>query len=195
MKKKFFRNEYIFTLLLIFLVSPLHADFTIRRFGDYAQILNPMLAGAFSLHEKGLIHYGIIFTQCNLPTWVMHTKGRHLKWSLSARPRKKTEGIRERKNYTGMPSGHTAAAWMGAAYMRRFSKDYQWVAWPLYLSAALTGYSRVHSRCHTKLQVFASIALVEGLNFLNANMSWSKNYEATEFSLCGDGMFRLSLKF
>lgn len=172
------------------------ARLTSRNFGDHAQIINPLIVSGFSLHEKGLGHFGCIFLQSNLPTWLMHYKGSKLKWSLSKRPQKRcASGIKEHKNYTGMPSGHTVAAWSGASYMRHFSKDYKWASIPLYLSAGITAYSRVHSKCHTKLQIFASIALVEALTYLNTKLSWSQNYEATEFSIGGDGCARISFKF
>lgn len=64
---------------------------------------------------------------------------------MSKRPT--IEGKKNR--YDGMPSGHTASAWVAASYIRTFSEDYKYLSIPLYLTAAVTGYSRIHAKEHT----------------------------------------------
>lgn len=183
-------------IVFIFMSSTSDAGLTFRRFGDFARFANPIITAGFAVHEKGIGHFAIVFAQPNVPTWLMHYRGSRLKWSLSLRPRKLDQnGFEKEKNYTGLPSGHTVAAWSAPAYMHHFSKNYKWVSIPLYISATITACSRIRARAHTPFQVLASIALVEGLTYLNSKLSWSRNYCSSEFSIGGDGFFRLSLRF
>ena len=63
------------------------------------------------------------------------------------------------------PSGHTSTAFSGAAY---WQMRYGWkVGVPMYTAAALVGYSRVNTKAHRWIEVFAGAALgyIGGLIF------------------------------
>lgn len=60
------------------------------------------------------------------------------------------------------PSGHTASAFSGAAFLQ---KRYGWqLGAPAYAMAAFTGYSRVQAKKHYWSDVFAGAALATGIN-------------------------------
>ncbi len=63
------------------------------------------------------------------------------------------------------PSGHTSTAFSGASY---WQMRYGWkIGVPMYVAAALVGYSRVNTKAHRWVEVFAGAALgyVGGLIF------------------------------
>jgi membrane-associated phospholipid phosphatase len=61
------------------------------------------------------------------------------------------------------PSGHTSTAFAGAAFLHR---RYGWRdAWPAYVLAAYTGWTRVHSDHHDTWDVLGGAALATGLNW------------------------------
>ncbi len=149
----------------------------IRSFGDYAQIINPVLAAGFASQEKGFGHFAIIYGQSWLTMQGIKLVSDKAKWSLSKRP-----VVNDKKNrYDGMPSGHTNSAWVAASYLRTFSDDYKYVSIPLYITAAITGYSRVHAKEHTTAQVIAGAALAEIVTYINSKLKWSNEYRSTNF--------------
>ena len=155
---------------------------TLRSFGDYMQIINPIFASGLASQEKGFGHFALIYGQ----TWVtmhsvkiMASKG---KWQPGKRP-----GIDGKKDrFDGMPSGHTASAWAAAAYIRTFSEDYKYLSIPLYITAAVTGYSRVKAKEHTTSQVVVGAALAELVTYINSKLDWSNDYRSTNFYFCGN---------
>jgi membrane-associated phospholipid phosphatase len=154
----------------------------LRSFGDYAQVINPVLAASLATQEKGLGHFAIIYGQ----SWgTMHgikIISNKAKWQASKRPT--IEGKKDR--FEGMPSGHTNSAWIAASYVRTFSEDYKYMSIPLYLTAAITGYSRVHAKEHTTPQVIAGAALAELVTYINSKLAWSNEYRSTNFYLGGN---------
>lgn len=121
----------------------------IRQTGDFFQIATPLLALCLapSYGNATLLALEYIETQClvGLGKWL----GKRFHFPGSARP----NGSRK-----GMPSGHTAVAWIGAAHSRQ----------PLlYAMAAFTGASRVIANKHTIPQVMASALLSEGVALMN----------------------------
>lgn len=149
----------------------------LRSFGDYAQIINPIVTAGFASQEKGFGHFAIIYGQ----TWItMHgvkLLSDKAKWSFSKRP-----VVNDKKDrYDGMPSGHTNSAWVAAAYLRTFSDDYKYVSIPLYITAAITGYSRVYAKEHTTAQVIAGAAFAEIVTYINSKLKWSNEYRSTNF--------------
>ena len=149
----------------------------LRSFGDYAQIINPILAAGFASQEKGAGHFAIIYGQSWLTMQGIKLVSNKAKWSPSKRP-----VIKDKKDrYDGMPSGHTNSAWVAASYLRTFSDDYKYVSIPLYVTAAITGYSRVHAKEHTTAQVIAGAALAEIVTYINSKLKWSNEYRSTNF--------------
>lgn len=149
----------------------------LRSFGDYAQIINPVLVAGFASQEKGFGHFAIIYGQSWLTVHGVKLVSDKAKWPFSKRP-----VVNDKKDrYDGMPSGHTNSAWVAASYLRTFSDDYKYVSIPLYITAAITGYSRVHAKEHTAAQVIAGAALAEIVTYINSKLKWSNEYRSTNF--------------
>lgn len=99
------------------------------------------------------------------PDWYRMNGSRRHDWALAfARMEAVTYGLKysvdaTRPNGGGQsfPSGHTAAAFMGAEFVR---KEYGW-AWaaPAYLTAAFVGWTRVESDSHYPRDVYAGAAI------------------------------------
>lgn len=68
-------------------------------------------------------------------------------------------------NYTSFPSGHTASAFSGAAYLAATHTSW-WVRVSALGAASLVAYSRVESRYHHPQDVFAGAALASAVMFL-----------------------------
>lgn len=155
----------------------------LRTFGDVAQIINPIVASYSASHEKGFGHFGIIYTESLASMGALKLVGKLNKWEVGQRPNKPGKKSR----FDGFPSGHTTSAWSAAAYNQTYSEEYQSLTIPLYISAALTGYSRIQSREHTGAQVVAAIALSEAISLINSKMKWSNEYRSTELGFTPDG--------
>lgn len=149
----------------------------LRSFGDYAQIINPIVAAGLSSQEKGFGHFAIIYGQ----SWgIMHGMklvSDQAKWKPSKRPLVPNKKDR----FDGMPSGHTNSAWVAASYVRTFSEDYKYASIPLYITAAITGYSRVYAKEHTTAQVIAAATLAEIVTYINSKLEWNNEYRSTNF--------------
>jgi membrane-associated phospholipid phosphatase len=154
----------------------------LRSFGDYAQIINPLIAGSIASQEKGFGHFAIIYGQSLVAMHSIKYASNQGKWRASKRPF--IEGKKDR--YDGMPSGHTNSAWIAASYVRTFSEDNQYVSIPLYITAAITGYSRVRAKEHTTAQVLAGAALAEIVTYINSKLDWSNEYRSSDFYIGGD---------
>jgi membrane-associated phospholipid phosphatase len=154
----------------------------IRTFGDYMQVINPVVAAGFASQEKGLGHFAIIYAQNAIVVNGTKYIANKNKFSASRRPNKSNP----KSKYDGMPSGHTNAAWMAASYIRTFHEDNPYLSIPFYATAAVTGYSRVHAKKHTTAQVITGAAIAEILTYINNKMDWSKNYQPTSFYIGGD---------
>ncbi len=156
---------------------------SLRTFGDYMQIINPIFAAGLASQEKGFGHFAIIYSQTFA---IMHgTKliAKSGKWRISKRPY--IENKKDR--YEGFPSGHTASAFAAASYIRTFSDEHKLLSIPLYITAAVTGYSRVKAKEHTGLQVVAGAALAEIVTFVNSKLDWSNEYRSTSFQVFPNG--------
>ena len=75
-----------------------------------------------------------------------------------------------------------------------FWEEHKYFAIPLYLSAAVTGYSRVHAKEHTAGQVIAGALLAEAFVFFNKKMEWSNEYRSSNFYF-GKQEARISFEF
>ncbi len=165
---------------------------SIEIFGDYAQVINPLVAASIASQEKGVGHFMIIFAQSNLFTHAIKYTTGGAKCSASKRPSNNKNKIR----YDGMPSGHTNSAWLAASYIRMFSEDNKKLSIPLYITAAITGYSRVNAKKHTVPQVVAGAALAEITTYINSRLDWSNEYISSQFNLGTEGAFiNFQIKF
>jgi hypothetical protein len=161
----------------------------LRELGDQIQIINPIATAIFSTQEKGLGHFGIVYVQSMALMGIGQGLGQHYKWKIGERPNHKNgDGP-----FHSFPSGHTTSAWTSAAYARVFFKDYKLLAIPLYAAAAVTAYSRVESKRHSKAQVLAAIALSEGVVYLNDLIGWSQSYTGFDIHI-GDESAMVSFK-
>jgi len=160
----------------------------LRTFGDYAQIINPLIAGGLASQEKGFGHFAIIYTQ----SFVFMHGTKYIAGKNKWQPSKRLSVENKRARYDGMPSGHTNSAWIAASYARTFSEDYKYLSIPLYITAALTGYSRVRAKEHTTGQVIAGAALAEIVTYINNKLDWSNDYRSSNFYIGGD---EVSAKF
>lgn len=156
---------------------------SLRSFGDYMQIINPILASGLASQEKGFGHFAIIYGQTFVIMHSMKLVAKSGKWEISKRPH--VDGKKDR--YEGFPSGHTASAWVAASYIRNFSEEYKLLSIPLYITAAITGYSRIKSKEHTVTQVVAGAILAESITFVNSKLKWSNEYNSTNFSIGKNG--------
>lgn len=164
----------------------------IKICGDVVQIINPVISGYVASQERGLGHFAAIYGQSLGAMGGMKLVGKATKLEVSKRPSRNGG----KKRYDGFPSGHTISAWAAAAYNRQFSENYKPLTIPLYAIAAVTGYSRIRSKHHTKAQVFGAITLAEAITYINSKMQWSSDYKASHISLLPDGfMFSLHFKF
>lgn len=164
----------------------------LETFGDYMQIINPIVASCVASQDRGLGHFLAIYTSTIVIVHSNKMIGKSLKWEINRRPFVANRNDR----YDGMPSGHTASAFAAAAYVRTFADEYKPLAIPLYISAAITGYSRIHAKKHTVAQVVVGAALTEIVTFVYSKLDWSKNYQSHIISVFPDHYainFRLKL--
>ena len=189
------KTIFLFLFILIFHSNSLAEEnrrSSVRSFGDYMQIINPVFAASLASGEKGFGHFAIIYAETFV---IMH--GTKLiassgKWQVSKRPYVENKKHR----YDGLPSGHTASAFVGAAYVRTFSEEYKLLSIPLYITAAITGYSRVKAKEHTTGQVIAGAALAEIVTFINSRLEWSNEYRSTNVTVFPKGgAISLNFKF
>lgn len=173
--------SYVFMFLLI--LGNINSTYAksrqspLRSFGDYAQIINPVLAVVFSSQEKGFGHFAIIYGHSWITTQGIRLVLDKTKWKPSKRPI-----VRDKKDrFDGMPSGHTNSAWVAASYLRTFSDDYKYASIPLYITAAITGYSRMHAKEHTVAQVIAGVVLAEIVTYINSKLKWNNEYRSINF--------------
>lgn len=162
----------------------------LRSFGDYMQIINPVFASGLASQEKGFGHFALIYGQ----TWVSMHSVKLVANKSKRQPSKRPSIDGKKDRFDGMPSGHTASAWAAAAYVRTFSEDYKYLSIPLYLTAVVTGYSRVESKEHTTGQVIAGAALAEVVTYINSKLDWSNDYQFTNFYFGGNEL-TASFKF
>lgn len=137
--------------------SPAHAGDGVRHAGDVGQIALPAAAVlATALHHDG--EGSREFVRAFLSTMAVV-------YGLKATvDRRRPDG-----GLHSFPSGHTASAFAGAAFLER---RYGWrYGGPAYGAAAFVGYSRVEARRH-----FTSDVLVGGALGIGANILFTKRH-------------------
>ena len=163
-----------FNLLSFTYSSYAHSKF-IEHSGDALQIVNPLIALMISNDEKGLGHFGLTFGSAIASSVTLKGVGMLTKANTGRRPQRSENPNRR---YDGFPSGHTTAAFAAASYIRHYGGKWKIASVPLYVTAAFTGFSRVHSKWHTKMQVAGGVILSEAVMYLTTKTSWSQNYQA-----------------
>jgi membrane-associated phospholipid phosphatase len=113
--------------------------------GDVLQILVPLAAYSMSVKNDDAEGTGQFYRSAAATLLITHG----LKRSIDA--------PRPNGGRYSFPSGHTSAAFMGAAFVHaRYSLE---AAWPAYLAATLVAHSRVASQHHHTADVVAGAAL------------------------------------
>jgi len=135
----------ILTISSLILFSSLKADQSLEKAGDLLQYAVPAF-GAWMILAKqdteGLWQYGGSFATSIVTTWAMK--------SYINRPR--PNGGKH-----SFPSGHTSAAFTGAAFIQ---KRYGWnYGAPAYAAAMFVGWSRIQARKHHVTDVMAGAVL------------------------------------
>jgi membrane-associated phospholipid phosphatase len=144
------------TALLVVTALPLAATSapadTVSQAGDVAAILIPAAAAAGSLVEKD--HQGL------RELALAYGSTLAVVYALKAT----VDRTRPNGHSQSFPSGHTASAFAGAAFVQR---RYGWrVGVPAYLAASFVGYSRVESNNHHTSDVLAGAAIGIAANLL-----------------------------
>lgn len=139
-------------LLCLLIMNTANAADLIEKIGDVSEKLLPATAIAATAYHRDLPGF-YEFAYAGLTTGVIVES---LKYGIN----------RERPNGhpKSFPSGHTAAAFVGAGFLQmRYG-----VAWglPAYALAAFTGYSRIESNNHWTSDVLAGAAIGLGTNWL-----------------------------
>jgi hypothetical protein len=141
-------------------VSVVHADEGVVRAGDNLQIGIPLMAGAISLMKGDLE---------GTKQW-----GEGALWTSVATHTLKFAVDEERPNgndNNSFPSGHTSAAFQGAAFLQmRYGWEY---GVPAYAAASFVGYSRVHGKYHYWHDVAAGAALAVGVQYAISGIGMS----------------------
>ncbi len=141
----------LLALALLLAAGGVHAE-VIERGGDIGSLILPAGAVAGTLFTKdyrGLAQFTEAFTSAMGLVYI-------LKPTID---RTRPDGGRQ-----SFPSGHTASAFAGAAFLQR---RYGWrLGAPAYGIAAFVGYSRVEAKRHYTSDVIAGAAIGIGTNFI-----------------------------
>lgn len=128
------------------LCSSCYASNAVRNIGDILQVANPVATFVFARSDSERLLFAAHYALSMGLVGIGKSSGRHFKYPLALRP--------DKSAYTGMPSGHTASAWTAASFTRNPF---------LYATAVFTGFSRIHAKKHTILQVCVSIVIAESI--------------------------------
>ncbi|MGO2234000.1 PAP2 family protein [Marinomonas sp. UCMA 3892] len=141
-------------------ISVVHADDSIIRAGDNLQIGIPIVAGVISMMKGDFAGTGEWAEGALWTSVATHT----LKLAVD-------EERPNRNDNNSFPSGHTSAAFQGAAFLQmRYGWEY---GLPAYAAAGFVGYSRVHGDYHYWHDVAAGAALAVGIQYVITEMGLS----------------------
>ena len=140
-----FKVVDVVVLATVALSGPVWAKDDVERTGDLVQMIVPAVAFGMTF-QKGDAEGRTQFYK----SFVTTIGATHLlKNTIDAK--------RPNGSDNSFPSGHTSAAFQGAAFIHaRYGFDH---AWPAYAAAAFVGYSRVYSDNHHTRDVIAGAAL------------------------------------
>ncbi|PYF79204.1 PAP2 superfamily protein [Marinomonas alcarazii] len=143
----------IVVCLFVSCFSAAHADDGIVRAGDNLQIGIPLAAGIISLLKSDYEGTGQWAEGALWTSVATHT----LKFAIDEERPNGMDG-------NSFPSGHTSAAFQGAAFLQmRYGWEY---GVPAYTAATFVGYSRVHGEYHYWHDVAVGAALAVGVQYL-----------------------------
>jgi len=146
--------KILFFLNLILLLSPLGAQKSfVENAGDISQIILPLTAGASTIFYKDGLKPGLQYGKSILSAVVFT----HILKRLI--DKKRPDG-----GSHSFPSGHTAAAFSGAAFFhKRYGIEY---GIPAYLLATFVGWSRVDASKHDWVDVGFGAAIGISSSFI-----------------------------
>ena len=156
---------------------------TLERWGDCAQILNPLLGAIVAQNEGQLARFSCVYMQTLFVGYSARELGNAYEWPMSRRPRPKSSEPR----FHGMPSLHTTSAWVAPSYVRNFFPSRRALCIPLYAIALSTACSRVAARQHTVIQVIAAACLTELMVRLNRYYRDRRKSGSVTFDLPAQG--------
>ncbi len=136
-------------------------DTILTKSGDVVQVLNPAIALLWAElgNDRNENHRELTSFASHLIlvlqlSFMIKLLGKRLEFAIARRP----SGA-----YNGMPSSHTVAAWVAAAYSRESINNQPMVLF-MYSGAIITAYSRVRAGAHTVSQVVAAAVIAETCN-------------------------------
>ncbi len=143
----------IFLLLFIFCIPKIYAQDAIEKSGDIVQIALPIMAFSSTLIWKDDTKPILQFVK-TMGTSVIVTHG--LKRIINKQ--------RPNGGNHAFPSGHTSAAFTGAAFLER---RFGWkIGVPAYVLASYVGWTRVHTHHHDYWDVLGGAAVGIGSTYL-----------------------------
>lgn len=169
---------FCFPFLLLCLLTPLSAHKKgaepVKSVGDAGQIALPVLAGAMPFvyrDKEGLIEFAKSFGTTMGVTYLLKPVVN------SDRPQSdRSKRAGRPPGNMSFPSGHTAAAFGGAAFLQM---RYGWgFGIPCYLFASYVGFSRIYGQRHWFMDVLGGAAIA-----VSANVLFTRPYDEKKFSL------------
>lgn len=148
----FIRNFFIVTMIVL-ISGNVFAKSTIGEAGDYLQFMVPAYALGMTMGEQdweGTKQFGYSFAAMQSSVYTIKSLTHDM------RP--------DKSNNMAFPSGHTAAAFSGAAFIH---KRYGWKKSIVpYTMASYVGFSRVYDKNHHVHDVIAGAAIGAGFSWL-----------------------------
>ena len=139
------------TLAASAVAAPVQANY--ETVGDVGQFAVPLAALAVSFYKDDTEGMKQMLKGWVITQGITHTTKRI---TNVRRPNK--------SNCQSFPSGHTASAFSGAAYLHhRYGMKY---GLPAYIAASVVGHSRVHANKHWATDVVGGAALAYGVSYL-----------------------------
>ncbi|MCK5738960.1 phosphatase PAP2 family protein [bacterium] len=187
--------KFIFILILISLMTyysygqtaetpkEIRIQQRVEKIGDLVQIALPTAAAITTIALKDWVGSKQFFYSFTATVITTHS----LKYLI----RKKRPG--QSNQYNAFPSGHTSAAFQGAAFIqRRYGWNY---GLPAYCIAAFVGYSRIENNRHDIWDILGGAALGIGTVYLLTSPYQSDQLRVSAFSDGKQHLLMMSCQF